>query len=206
MRRTRGAAEAALEAGVLLGAEGAGQKRRPVGGQRVLPSPGRRRPRRGAPARLLVERNGPARGPPWRAIAREYDEAVRWAELAIQSNPRAPIRRANRDRLLCPGPATCRRRRRSGPCSTASPPISCQLVPRREPGVHAAGEYGAPAGWPASSRRRDHLTAAHRVTGETHRRCVKVRFTSMDITGLANRKGRLSTQSSQSASGIICQI
>src|SRR5271156_3937917 len=68
-------------------------------------------------------------------------------------------------------------------------------VPRREPGVHAAGEYGAPAGWPASSRRRDHLTAAHRVTGETHRRCVKVRFTSMDITGLANRKGRLSTHS-----------
>src|SRR5271155_4325958 len=71
-------------------------------------------------------------------------------------------------------------------------------VPRREPGVHAAGEYGAPAGWPASSRRRDHLTAAHRVTGETHRRCVKVRFTSMDITGLANRKGRLSTQLSRS--------
>src|SRR5271156_99485 len=68
-------------------------------------------------------------------------------------------------------------------------------------GVHAAGEYGAPAGWPASSRRRDHLTAAHRVTGETHRRCVKVRFTSMDITGLANRKGRLSTQSGGSRRG-----
>jgi hypothetical protein len=43
-------------------------------------------------------------------------------------------------------------------------------------------------------RRRDHLTAARRVTGEAHRRCVKVRFTSMGITGEANRECRVSTQ------------
>lgn len=65
---------------------------------------------------------------------------------------------------------------------------------------NAAGEYGSPAGRPAASRRRDHLTAANRVTGETHRRCVKVRFTSIGITGLANRKRRLSTHSRRSAS------
>jgi hypothetical protein len=55
--------------------------------------------------------------------AREYAETVHWAELAIQSAPSAPIRRAIMI-ACCAGLVISSGQRRSGRRSTASPLIS----------------------------------------------------------------------------------
>jgi len=72
--------------------------------------------------------------------AREYTEAVRWAEMAIQSASRAPIRRAIMIACCAWAGDLQRAAQERAVLDGFAPGFIRQPVPRREPGVHPAGD------------------------------------------------------------------